>query len=77
MKRIVAIALAISLMATPASAITTGNWDMGAANQSASNAASKLWQEQQNRPEQEVRVNESEFVLPEWIIEVVRSWKWW
>ena len=70
MKKIIAIALAMAMMATPASAITTGSWDTGAANQSAANAATKLWQEQ-NKPEVDKPC------LPEWLLAYIRFWKWW
>lgn len=74
MKKIIAIALALSLLATPAAAITTGSWDMGAANQSAANAATKLWQEQ-NKPHQEPEVDKP--CLPAWLLELIGFWKWW
>ena len=70
MKKFVAIALALSLMAAPASAVTTGSWDMGAAGQSAANAATQKWQEQ-NKPEVD------KHCLPEWILELIHAWKWW
>lgn len=80
MKKVIAIAMALSMMATPASAVTTGNWDMGAANQSAANAATKLWQEQQNNKVEEQKVEEHEIaqpVLPDWIMELIHAWRWW
>lgn len=67
MKKFVAIALALSLMATPASAITTGNWDMGAAGQSAASAATRLWQEEQK---QEDAPEQDRPCLPRWILEL-------
>lgn len=70
MKKVIAIALALSLLATPAAAITTGSWDMGAAGQSAASAASKQWQEQ-NKPEVDKPC------LPQWILELIQAWKWW
>lgn len=86
MKKFFAIALSLILMSTPASAITTGNWDMGTANQSAANAATKLWQEQQKQEEAPVEPDKPEAVppaevdkhcLPEWILELLHAWKWW
>ena len=74
MKKILAIVMALAMMATPTSAITTGNWDMGAANQSAANAATKLWQEQ-NKPQQEPEVDKP--CLPDWLLELIQAWKWW
>lgn len=78
MKKILAIALALSLMAIPAHAATTGNWDMGAASQSGANAAAHLWQEQ-NKPEQESPVEPEEYklCLPVWLLELIGFWKWW
>ena len=70
MKKIIAIALTLSLLAAPASAITTGNWDMGAAGQSVASAASKQWQEQ-NKPEVDKPC------LPAWIMELIGFWRWW
>lgn len=70
MKKIIAIALALILMATPACAITTGDWDMGTAGQSAANAATQKWQEQ-NKPEVDKPC------LPEWIMELIGFWRWW
>lgn len=86
MKKIIAIALTLSLLAAPASAITTGNWDMGAAQQSAANAATKLWQGQQKQEEAPVEPDKPEAVplaevdkpcLPEWLLAYIRFWKWW
>lgn len=86
MKKFFAIALALSLMATPASAITTGDWDMGTANQSAANAATQKWQEQQKQEEAPVEPDKPEAVppaevdkpcLPEWLLAYIRFWKWW
>ena len=86
MKKFFAIALALILMATPAAAITTGSWDMGTANQSAANAATKLWQEQQKQEEAPVEPDKPEAVppaevdkpcLPEWLLAYIRFWKWW
>ena len=86
MKKFVAIALALSLMAAPASAVTTGSWDMGAANQSAANAATQKWQEQQKQEEAPVEPDKPEAVppvevdkpcLPAWIMELIGFWRWW
>lgn len=76
MKKFIAIALSLSLMATPASAVTTGNWDMGAASQSAANAATQKWQEQ-NKTEEETPVEPEKPTLPEWILDMIHFWKWW
>ena len=70
MKKFFAIALALILMATPACAITTGDWDMGTAGQSAANAATQKWQEQ-NKPEVD------KHCLPEWLLELIHACNWW
>ena len=86
MKKVIAIALALSLMAAPASAVTTGSWDMGAAGQSAASAATRLWQEEQKQEEAPVEPDKPEAVppaevdkpcLPEWLLAYIRFWKWW
>ena len=75
MKKFFAIALALILMATPACAITTGDWDMGTANQSAANAATQKWQEQQKQEEPTVELEKP--CLPAWIMELIGFWRWW
>ena len=75
MKKIFAIALLLSMMSIPASAITTGNWDAGTGNQTAASAASKQWQEQQKKKEPTVEPEKP--CLPQWILELLHAWKWW
>ena len=81
MKKIIAAVLVLSLMAVPVSAITTGSWDMGAANQSAANAVVQLWQEQNQIPEAPEEPEERPVapdipVLPQWVVGYLRFWKW-
>ena len=81
MRRIIAAFLALSLMTAPVSAITTGNWDIGTAGQSVSNAATQLWQEQnqiQEIPEEpeESPAASDRAVLPQWTVGCLRFWKW-
>lgn len=79
MKKIIAIALTLSLLAAPASAVTTGNWDMGTAQQSAANAATQKWQEQQKQdnPVEHEEPEVDKPCLPEWLLELIHAWKWW